>query len=213
MIVLANIGIAFIGVGVAFWSKTPAIFMKARNGSLAPLSYLIFWPYLVLNYLFLILYRRLSRENPIDEIIPGLYVGRQLVKADQGIFNQRDIRAVVDVTSEWGEAGFIRRQCAYVCLPVLDTCAPTRQQLQDAVAWIAEHLAHGGVFVHCAAGHGRSATIVAAYLLHSQKVIGVQEAVEFIRNKRPKISLGEGQLAVLQEYFKDMRYEYPERVN
>jgi protein-tyrosine phosphatase len=213
MIVLANMGIAFLAVGLAFGTKTPGIFMKTSNGRLSLLSYLIFWPYLVLNYLFLILYRRLSRENPMDEIIPGLYVGRQLLQADQEIFNQRDIRAVVDVTSEWSEAGFIRTQCAYLCVPILDTCAPTWQQLQDAVTWIEEHRKQGGVFVHCAAGHGRSATIVAAYLLHIQKVIGVQDALDFIRSKRPKISLGEGQLAVLQEYFKDMRYVYPERVN
>jgi protein-tyrosine phosphatase len=213
IIVLANIGIAFLVVGLAFGTKTPGIFMKTSTGRLSLLSYLIFWPYLALNYLFLILYRRLSRENPMDEIIPSLYVGRQLVKADQELFHQRDIRAVVDVTSEWSEAGFILKHCAYLCVPVLDGCPPTSQQLQKAVAWIEEQRKQGGVFVHCAAGHGRSATIVAAYLLHIQKVISVQEALEFIRSKRPKISLGEGQLAVLQEYFKDMRYAYPERVN
>ena len=199
MIVLANVGIAFITVGLAFWANTPGIFMKANNGRLSFLSYLVFWPYLALNYLFLRLYRRLSQENPIDEILPGLYLGRKLLKADQATFTQWGICAVVDATSEWGEARFILKNYAYLCVPVLDTCAPTRQQLHAAVAWIEAQLQHGGVFVHCTAGHGRSATIIAAYLLHIKAVAGVQEAVVLIKSNRPKIRVEKGQLAVLME--------------
>jgi diacylglycerol kinase (ATP) len=202
MIVLADVGIAFIGVGLAFMLKTPGMFMKADNGQLSFLSYLIFWPYLTVNYAFLRLYRFLSQENPIDEILPGLYLGRKLCHADKGRFTQVNINAVVDVTSEWSEARFILKNYAYLCVPVLDMCAPTRQQLHEAVAWIKAQLKHGGVFVHCAAGHGRSATIVAAYLLHTKKVTRVQEAIDFIKNKRPKISLVQRQLAVLQEYIR-----------
>jgi hypothetical protein len=203
MFVFANVGIAFIGVGLAFGSNTPGIFMKSTNGRLSLLSYLVFWPYLALNYLFLRLYRRLSKENPLDEILPGLHLGRKLCHADRERLPQRGVRAVVDVTSEWGEAGFILKNYAYLCVPVLDTCAPTRQQLHETVAWIEVHLQHGGVFVHCAAGHGRSATIIAAYLLHTKAAAGVQEAIDLIKSKRPKIRLGKGQLALLQEYIRD----------
>jgi len=92
-------------------------------------------------------------------------------------------------------------------VPVLDTCPPTRQQLHEAVIWIQEHVKHGGVFVHCAAGHGRSATIVAAYLLHTKKVTGVQEAIALIKSKRPKIRVEKGQLAVLHEYQSSLKEE------
>lgn len=199
-IVLANAAVAFFGVGLAFGLKQTGILMKTKNGRLSPLSYLIFWPYLVGNNLVLAGYRLLSKENPIDEIIPGLYLGCKLWSSDKNKLIQRGICSVVDVTSEWREADFILKHYTYLGVPVLDTCPPTLDQLREAVAWIEDRLKHGGVFVHCAIGHGRSATVIAAYLLHTKKAAGVQEAIDFIKTKRPKIHLHQGQLSVLHEY-------------
>ena len=200
VILLANVAIASVGVGLAFLLKKPGIFMKAQNGRMSFPGYLVFWPYFVLNHLILGLYRLSSKENPIDEIIPGLYLGCKLWHTDKKKLIQRDISAVVDVTSEWGEARFILKNCAYLCVPVLDTCSPTIEQLRETVVWIEEQLKHGSVFVHCAVGHGRSATIITAYLLYAKKVTGVQGAIDFIKRKRPKINLHQGQLSVLQEF-------------
>jgi protein-tyrosine phosphatase len=101
-------------------------------------------------------------------------------------------------------ARYILKNCAYLWVPVLDSCSPTLEQLREAVAWIEEQLKHGNVFVHCAVGHGRSATIIAAYLLHVKKVTGVQGAIDFIKEKRPKINLHQGQVSILQEYTKQI---------
>jgi protein-tyrosine phosphatase len=59
---------------------------------------------------------------------------------------------------------------------VLDAQAPTDAQLEQALAFIDEHR-RGRVFVHCALGRSRSATVVAAWLLsrgHERSV----EAIE-----------------------------------
>ncbi len=203
IVVLANVAVAFIVAGLAFGLKRPAMFMKTKNGRLFPLGYLVFWPYLVINHFILGLYRLLSGENPVDEIIPGLYLGCKLWFFDKEKLIQRGIRSVVDITSEWGEAGFILKNYSYLSIPVLDTHPPTLDQLCKAVAWIDEQLKHSGVFVHCAAGHGRSTTIIAGYLLHTKMVTGVQEAIDFIKRKRPKISLNQEQISVLHEYVGD----------
>jgi len=202
MVVLSNVAVALIGVGLAFGLKRPGMFMKTPNGRMSFLSYLCFWPYFALNHLILRLYRLLSKENPIDEIIPGLYLGCKLWPTDKEKLTQRGISAVVDVTSEWGETGFILKNYEYLSVPVLDSCPPTLDQLREAVQWIEERLEHGGVFVHCAVGHGRSATIIAAYLLHAQNVSGLQNAIDFIKRKRPKINLNHKQLSTLHKYWK-----------
>lgn len=206
VILLANVAVASIGVGLAFLLRKPEMFMKTQNGWISFPGYLVFWPYFVLNHVIMGLYRLLSNEHPIDEIIPGLYLGSKLWSFDKEKLAQRDISAVLDVTAEWGEAGFILKNCAYLWVPILDSCSPTLEQLREAVAWIEEQLKHGNVFVHCAVGHGRSATIIAAYLLHVKKVTGVQGAIDFIKGKRPKINLHQGQLSILQEYTNRMLY-------
>jgi protein-tyrosine phosphatase len=202
MIVLVNIAIAFFGVGLAFGLKKPRVLLKAKNGRLSLFSYIFFWPYLLLNNLSLGVYRLISRENPIDEIIPNLYLGYKPWRIDKEKFIQKGIRSVVDLTSEFGEAGFILKNFNYLSVPLLDARPPTQDQLRNTVAWIDEQLKNGGVFVHCALGHGRSATIIGAYLLNAKITSKVQYAVDFIKSKRPKINLHRGQFLVLQQYMK-----------
>lgn len=55
-------------------------------------------------------------------------------------------------------------------LPTTDHFEPTVDDMATAVQFIAEHQAHGKrVYVHCRAGHGRSAAVVLAWLIHKQR--------------------------------------------
>lgn len=53
--------------------------------------------------------------------------------------------------------------------------------------WIESQCAEGrNVLVHCAAGISRSASFVIAYLMKKKK-LGMQEALEFVKSRRPGI--------------------------
>lgn len=205
MMLFANVTLACFGVAAAFGFKKPGIFMKSSNGRVHLLSYLLLWPYFVANHGVLGLYRLFNRENPLDEVLPGLYLGCKLWSRDHRLLTERKVGAVVDITAEWSEANYILKTCAYLNVPVLDTYPPTPAQLHRAVTWIDKELPQQGVFVHCAAGHGRSATLVAAYLLYSGTVADVQEAIAFIKTKRPGININREQVGVLYHYYQELK--------
>jgi protein-tyrosine phosphatase len=194
---MINTAIALIGVGCAFILGKPGLFMKNAAGTLSPLSYLIFWPYFTLNTITLGLFRVLSQENALDKIVPDLYIGCQLSIIDYKRFLSLGIKSTLDLTSEFGEVGFIRTGQNYLSIPLLDTTAPTLNQLEEAVSWITARLSEGPVFVHCALGHGRSATVVAAFLIKAGIVNDIKGAVEFIKAKRSGVDLRSKQLSVL----------------
>jgi len=140
------------------------------------------------------------RENALDEIVPNLYMGSKLWIVDYQQFTSKGINSTLDLTSEFGETGFIRTGQNYLCIPLLDTTAPTLEQLVEAVSWVTTHLSKGAVFIHCALGHGRSATVVAGFLIKHEIVSDVREAVTFIKTIRPGVGLHPKQLAILVKF-------------
>jgi protein-tyrosine phosphatase len=69
---------------------------------------------------------------------------------------------VLDLTAEHAETRTFL-EIEYLNVPVLDLTEPSREQLDIAVAFIAEHALRGGVYVHCALGISRSVAAVGAY--------------------------------------------------
>lgn len=91
---------------------------------------------------------------------------------------------------------------AYLWLPVEDKKAPTMDQLTIGTAAVKQMVDLGNtVYVHCKNGHGRSPTLVAAYLVRYEgKEPG--EAIEFIKSKRPEVHLEEEQMKALEAFGK-----------
>lgn len=195
---------AFAGLALAYALRRPRLLGKRADGSLAPLAWLVFWPYFLLNLSSLWWFRRLSREEPVSEILPGLYLGCRLLREDWDAFERRAIAATLDLTAEFSEVPFARAG-AYLCIPLLDTFPPARDQLALAAQWIGRRLAEAPVLVHCALGHGRSAGVVAAHLLHAGRATTVEEALARVSERRPGVRLNGGQLRALEDYAGSLR--------
>ena len=129
---------------------------------------------------------------------PIFFLGCRLNASDRAAIERLQIRSVFDVTSEFGETAFLRKLNYRAC-PLLDTNAPTIDELKSGAQWIADAAQSGPVYVHCALGHGRSATFVAAALLLSGRAQNASSAVEIVRQQRPHIGLSRAQRSVLQQ--------------
>ena len=192
--------VAFAGVALAYGRTGAVTFLKSKEGVISPLSYALFWPYHLLNAVSLLLFRWFGRENAYDQITPNLYLGSCLGRLDARRIVESGVTGVLDLTCEFSEARLLRQSGAYRCLPLLDTQAPSLEQLQDAVLWLEEQRGQGPVYVHCALGHGRSATVMAACLLHCGEVTTVEGAVAHLAALRPKIGLSEMQIQLLRQF-------------
>ncbi|MHB8702250.1 MAG: phosphatase domain-containing protein [Nitrososphaerales archaeon] len=91
------------------------------------------------------------------------------------------------------------RNMGYKHVPINNHKAPTLEQLKESVDFL---LADTGkkrkVAVHCAAGKGRTGTVLAAYLCASHGY-SAKEAIEAVRAKRPG-SIEKGQEAIIEEF-------------
>ena len=197
-LIAASFAIAFSGVGLAYAFVGHRAFLKKPSGQLSLLSYVLYWPYHFLNWFSLLGFRRGGKENAFDKIDENVYLGCRLGNSDKQDIEKLGIKSVLDLTCEFSEIPVLR-QLSYRCIPVLDTRAPSFESLKAGAEWIKAESAKGPVYVHCALGHGRSATFVAAYLLLSGKARTAQEAIDKIEILRPRIGLHPEQVALLEE--------------
>src|SRR4030042_2579147 len=90
----------------------------------------------------------------------------------------------------------------YSWLPVVDGVAPSPLQLEIGSQLIDSAVTQGKkVYVHCKNGHGRSPSLVAAYLVR-YKGFSVEEALNSIKEKRPETHIEDVQTAALKEFAK-----------
>ncbi|WP_264760180.1 phosphatase PAP2/dual specificity phosphatase family protein [Pseudomonas quasicaspiana] len=162
-------------------------FQKRESGSLSPAARWLFAPYLAGAWINSRLWTR-SRPDP-SSIVDNVWLGRLPAQSQLLPFT-----AVVDMCAELplntGSLG-------YQAVPVLDLTVPTLEQCLTAARAIERLRQRGPVLVCCALGYSRSATAVAAWLLHTGRAESVDNAVAMLRAAAPRIVLGAGHTAVL----------------
>ena len=138
------------------------------------------------------LYERVLGNRWYDQIRDGLWLGGSLdYDRDFRFLIDNQIGAVIDIRQErsdnldfYGEYGI-----EHLKLKVPDIVVPPVDVISVGVDFIAAQRAAGrNVYVHCAKGRGRSATLVAAYLMRSEGLT-FEEARDDMTATRPLVKL------------------------
>jgi hypothetical protein len=176
------------------------LWQKRSDGTLGITSRVLLLPLHFLNWLPLRVAIISEKGKPFHEVQTGLWLGRRLLNHEAEMFCESGQIAVLDLTSEFPKTPIFCR-ATYLCVPTLDHTSPTEKQVAEALEFIETHIPNGRVYVHCALGHGRSATVVAAWLLRKKVVTSVDSAVTQLKSSRSGVSLNLKQVAMLKKLF------------
>ncbi len=170
-------------VAAAYHRCGPRIYRKA-NGVLPWSTLWVLGPCLLGQHLSRCYYRR---QCPAwNAVTNNVWIGSALRKQEATAAVQAGVTAVLDVTAEFS-APRAFRTLNYCNIPVLDLTAPTTDQLDEMVQFIATEAKRGIVYVHCKIGYSRSAAAVAAYLIASGTAASADTALALLRRARPSI--------------------------
>jgi hypothetical protein len=198
------VGINFFCLSSACLFVLPGMWLKRPDGTLNPLSYALFLPLNILNRLSFLLATRISGERPADCVAENVWLGRRITPKEAATLFGDATVAVLDLTSEFQECARLRGT-HYLCLPTMDHSAPTQARLRAGVDFIAANRRKRIVYVHCALGHGRSATVVAAWLLQNDPKLAVAAAIKQLQAIRSGVRLNGEQREALEVFAQDCR--------
>lgn len=137
-------------------------------------------------------------------ITDNIFLGSDLCKAGVCLihgdeFKKLDVFVEINLSQERNELPPKDIE-GYVWLPVVDGHAPNTHQLDIGTAIINEAVKNGRkVYVHCTNGHGRSPTLIAAYLVR-YKNMSVEDSMQLLKEKRPEIHIEDVQIKALEEF-------------
>jgi protein-tyrosine phosphatase len=176
--------VGYLGLGPRFLGKRP-------HGGIAWWAFALMLPYFVGTWLMWHLQRFVLSAPACHEVAPRLWLGRRPLPHEIPLGTD----LVVDLTAEFLAHPGVLRGRDYLCLPTLDCSAPDERLFRAAVERVAAW--PGTVYLHCAAGHGRSATLAAAVLVARGLAPDADSAVQMLRSVRSGVGLVPSQRALL----------------
>jgi protein-tyrosine phosphatase len=179
---------AYAGLGAGVFAKRP-------TGALAWWSLLLMLPVVAVLWSLWHLKRLFDREPCCHEVAPGVWLGRRPLAREL----PPGVTLVVDLTAEMPPARGVRVGREYVALPTLDAYVPADAPFLALLDRLASH--PGPIYLHCAAGHGRSATLAAALLLRRGLASDARQAEAMLRQARRRVGLTPAQRRFLQRLF------------
>ena len=155
-------------------NKPTFIAGKQKNGKINYFLLIINAPWLVLSWLTWILIYFISKENKVDKVNGTNW----FISSYPGLrYKENDYQLIVDLTSEFPRP--INHGSNYICFPNLD--GVPLSNLPESLSINPE----SKVLVHCAQGHGRSATWSSIALTKLGIFPNTKSAYSAIKASRP----------------------------
>lgn len=196
--VVAWPAVSVLVVGVGYLGAGPGVFGKRSDGSLHPATRVVLLPYHVVAYLRMHWDAVRHGEAPWHRVAEGLYLGRRTPSAAM----PPDARVVVDLTAELPRIAGMDPEIRYHVLPTLDATAPAYEPFDALARRLA--VEPGPIFVHCAAGHGRSAAFAAALLVARGRAHDAASAEACLRRERPLVRLHREQREIVDRFARSL---------
>lgn len=189
--------LSFAILAAAFAGLGARVFGKRATGEMAWWSTALLLPYLLLAWGVWHLWRWRTSEDCCNEVCPGLWVGRKPLRGDL----PEGAGCIVDLTSEFARCRAVIEGRKYYCLPILDRFVPLKKELLDLIERLSKE--KGGIYIHCAMGHGRSAMVAAALIIARGLADNPEDAIQRIKAARPGIKLNAAQRKLLESLSMD----------
>ena len=158
-------------------------FVKDDKGRIPILVTVFYMPYLVPLWLRQLYITALLRERAYDKLCDGVWIGRRPLKSTD---IPGEATVCVDLVAEFPSSSFERSwNGAYVSFPVLEASVRSCDDLKQCIDLLPE----GGLYIHCAQGHGRTGFFASALLLRRGIVRTLPQAEAMLAKSRPGVKL------------------------
>ncbi|KAG7380459.1 Phosphatidylglycerophosphatase and protein-tyrosine phosphatase 1 [Phytophthora pseudosyringae] len=137
----------------------------------------------------------LQNKNHLDQLVQGEGV-KAIVTMNQPVELLPNLLSTPVSPAEWETA-----QVAQCFGSTGDFSPPTLDTIERCVDFMHEQVdeQQNTTYVHCKAGRGRSTVVVVAFLVQYRSMT-LEEAFEFVKSKRPHVSLHPKQRRILYEF-------------
>lgn len=145
-----------------------------------------------------------EHEFGYTQILDNLFLGSDLCKGGVCLLHAEQFKALavtveLNLSHEENELPPSDIE-VYAWLPTVDGYAPSPLVFDIGTSLIHEAITNGKkVYVHCKNGHGRSPSIVAAYLIRFEKY-NVDDAIRVVEQKRPESHIEDVQIEALKKF-------------
>jgi len=147
-----------------------------------------------------------KRPTNFSWLIDGTLAGSGMPTSFEEItwIRKQGVRSIVTMTEEGLPDSWVN-ELEYLHVPTEDMTAPDIDKIDAAVEFIRERIQNKEpVVVHCAAGIGRTGTILASYLIKYEKM-SAKDAIQKVRDERPGSIQSQSQetaVSVYERYLK-----------
>lgn len=179
---------------MAYFARWPQMMGKGVDGVVPWWRSLLLGPFVVFTALMGVAKVWFGREPVCHEVAPGVYVGRRCQPREL----PADVEVVVDLTCERTEPKGLRSRAEYHTLPTLDGTAPEPRAYRTLLSKLRSETRP--IYIHCAMGHSRAATVAAGLLIARGMVHSADAAESLMKAVRPKVHFTRKQRQLVEHY-------------